>query len=72
MFYIDELDDDPQIIKTKLNFLLRRYARAPNMTLAKHIYCCLQKLLPHLDQLGFSEDRCCFYKLLKIWQLRSV
>lgn len=72
MLNYDEQDDDPQILKSELDFLFRRYARTPSISLARHIYGHLQKLLPHLDQLGFSEDRCCFYKLVKIWHLRSI
>lgn len=69
--YDDEVES-PQILKSELNFLLRRYTRSPNISLAGHIYSRLQRLLPYLEQLGFSEDRCCFYKLLRIWQLRSI
>ena len=72
MLNSNELDEDLQVITTELCFLLRRYARTPHIALARQIYSDLLKLLPHLDQLAFIDNPCCFYKLLKSWQLRSL
>ena len=63
--------DDVQQIKIELKFLLRRYARSSNHALAKTIYSRMERLLPHLEQLGFQEDRCAFYQMLRCWRLRA-
>lgn len=67
-----EMDtEEVQQLERELNFLLRRYARSSNQALAQGIYLRMESLLPHLDELGFIQDRCAFYRLLRSWRLRA-
>jgi hypothetical protein len=61
-----------QAIKNELNFLLCRYARSQDQAQAKLICHCMEKMLPHIDQLGFCQDRCGFYRLLRCWRMKAI
>ncbi len=61
-----------KLIQTRLLFLLRNYAHSGSPDLAEHIYRCLEQLLPYLDEVGFSEERCHYYRLLKHWRIKSA
>lgn len=58
-------------LERELQFLLRRYARSSSQALAERIYLRMEGLLPYLDELGFMQDRCAFYRLLRSWRLRA-
>lgn len=64
--------EDLEQIQRELNFLLRRYARSSSHVLAKKIYLRMEGLLPYLEQLDFSQNRCEFYRLLRSWRFRAL
>tara|TARA_R110001592_G_scaffold60360_1_gene183451 strand:- start:5161 stop:5424 length:264 start_codon:yes stop_codon:yes gene_type:complete len=64
--------DSPECLKEGLGFLLNRYLENQSRMIAKKIVIQLEKLLQHSDCIGFPNERCIYYRLLKHWQAKCL
>lgn len=65
-------EESPELIKEGLAFLLSRYMESQSQLVAKKIVTQLEKLLIYTSDIGFKQDRCAYYKLLKHWRAKCL
>ena len=64
--------DSPEALKASLGFLLSRYLENQSQSIAKKIVEQLERLLKHSDCIGYPNDRCTYYRLLKYWRAKCL
>ena len=69
---IPEIVDSLDSLKDGLSFLLDRYFKHQNKTVATKIVKQLEMILRHHDASDFPADRCSFYRLIRYWRAKCI